>query len=78
MSSESSRRGVRQVAAPSRKTPCDEGGLTNPIQLVIACRCDGCAGELHGDGLNTLGTLGFLTCTVCKCAYTISAAQEPG
>jgi hypothetical protein len=56
---------------------CDgRHGLSNPLQLVIACKCEGCDGELHADGINTTDTLGFLVCTVCECAYVISATKE--
>lgn len=56
---------------------CNERhGLSNPLQLVIACKCEGCDGELHSDGINATGTLGFLICTVCQCAYVISAMKE--
>jgi hypothetical protein len=65
------------VKAKSPSQACAERrGFTNPLQLVIACRCEGCEGELHSDGINATGTLGFLVCTVCRCAYTISATKE--
>lgn len=54
----------------------DRHGLSNPLQLVIACKCDGCDGELHSDGINATGTQGFLVCTACGCTYTILATKE--
>lgn len=56
---------------------CDERhGLSNPLRLVIACKCEGCDGELHSDGINATGTSGFLICTVCACTYEIPATKE--
>jgi len=56
---------------------CNERrGLNNPLMLVIACKCSGCDGELHADDTNTRGTLCFLVCTTCRCAYTITATKE--
>lgn len=63
--------------AKSQAEVCDERhGLSNPLVLVIACKCDGCEGELLADGTNTTGKLCFLVCTVCRCAYTIAATRE--
>jgi hypothetical protein len=63
--------------AKSPAAVCDaRHGLSNPRMLVIACRCEGCEGELHADGTNAIGTLCFLICTTCRCAYTIEATKE--
>lgn len=51
-------------------------GISDPIQLVIACRCRGCDGELHCDGVVATGVTGLLTCTMCGCAYAIPATKE--
>ncbi len=65
------------MKAKSQAEVCNERhGLSNPLRLVIACRCEGCEGELHADGPNTMGTLCFLVCTSCSCAYTITATKE--
>lgn len=56
---------------------CDEHhGFTNPLKLVIACKCDGCDGELWSDGINATGTIGFLICSTCRCTYEIAANKE--
>jgi len=54
----------------------DQHGITNPRALIIACRCVGCEGALPCDGLNSVGTQGFLICTTCGCMYTITATKE--
>jgi hypothetical protein len=51
-------------------------GTAAPLMLVIACRCKGCEGELHCASIDALGTQSLLRCTVCRCAYTISATKE--
>ena len=53
-------------------------GYTNPLKLVIACKCDGCDGELQSDGINSAKTLAFLMCSVCGCTYTIAAHKKAG
>lgn len=56
---------------------CNERhGLSNPRCLVIACKCEGCDGEPHSDGINATVTLGFLIYTVCACTYEIPATRE--
>lgn len=61
----------------TQRQSCDElHGLSNPLQLVIACRCEGCDGDLRSDGINVTGTHGFLICSTCRCAYMIAANKE--
>jgi hypothetical protein len=56
---------------------CEEHhGATNPLRLVIACKCGGCDGELHSDGISATEKQGFLICTVCRCTYEIGATKE--
>jgi hypothetical protein len=51
-------------------------GIDDPLTLVIACKCGGCEGELHSDGIRATATRGFLICTTCGCVYTIGAVEE--
>lgn len=51
-------------------------GLSNPLPLVIACRCVGCEGELHADVINARVTRGYLICSVCRCTYAITASSR--
>lgn len=51
-------------------------GRGDPSLLVIACRCAGCDGELHSDGVAAIGAHGLLVCTACGCAYMVAATQE--
>lgn len=50
------------------RKPCSE--QRDPRQLVIACKCDSCEGELRGD------RIGVLICSACGCIYAISTTRE--
>lgn len=68
-----------QAAASEAKAPktrCEGHGFSNPRQLVIACRCKDCGGDLHSEGVDAKGTSDYLVCTVCGCVYVIPAKKE--
>ena len=44
-------------------------GLTNPPEVHVLCRCNGCDGRLFFDGVNKGGTGTFLMCADCGCTY---------
>jgi hypothetical protein len=67
---------VKGPAKSAAEVCSEHHGLSNPLMLVIACKCSGCDGELHCDGINATGALGFLICTACRCVYTIGATKE--
>lgn len=65
-----------KARSPRARGCSERRGLADPQPLVIACKCDGCDGELHCDSIDVVGSQGSLICTVCRCVYTIPATRE--
>lgn len=49
---------------------------SDPQPLCIACRCEGCEGELRADDISAVGNQAILICATCRCAYAIPATKE--